>query len=169
MRRFAARLIPNVDCVTGKPAHVNTQIAPAAVISEKRPLVLIGGTAQLLNGWVGHLQAFSIDRDVLVFESRCQGVTTTLSTERASLDVHTEDIRRLLEEIGWTNGVDLCGFSFGGRLALAAAASTLRDLTERLVLTGVPGVRDARVRLLGEHGGGVLRNSADYLQQHRDR
>lgn len=57
-------------------------------------------------------------------------------------------IHRVCDALGLTSSpFDLAGFSFGGRVALAAAA-THPSLVRRLVLTGVPADRDAQGRLI---------------------
>lgn len=54
---------------------------------------------------------------------------------------------RVCYALGLSGPIDLAGFSFGGRVALAAAA-THPARVRRLVLTGVPADRDAQGRLI---------------------
>lgn len=100
------------------------------------PLVLIGGMTQTLTSWSAHVRPLSERRDVIVYEARGQG-STELSSKRCGPQEHVDDLVALLDALGLGNvKVDLSGFSFGGRVALAFAASHPQRLRS-LVLSGV--------------------------------
>ncbi len=99
------------------------------------PLVLLGGMTQTVSSWSGQLRPLAQTRTVLAYEARGQGATR-LSLDDASLSQHVNDAANLLSALEISGPVDLCGFSFGGRVALAIAAER-PDLVRRLVLSGV--------------------------------
>jgi len=70
------------------------------------PLVLLGGTAQTINGWIGHHSPLSRDRTFLQYELRGQG-RTTLSVDDCSLLQHVADFERLVQELGLKTPVDV--------------------------------------------------------------
>ena len=47
--------------------------ASALSLAPRPPLVLLGGTAQWLDSWTGHLSALARRRRVLLYETRGQG------------------------------------------------------------------------------------------------
>ena len=98
-------------------------------------IVLVGGMTQTLASWGAQLRPLSDRGTVVAYEARGQG-TTELSTDDCSLARHVDDFAALHAALGFDGPIDLCGFSFGGRLALAVAA-TRPDLVRRLVLSGV--------------------------------
>jgi len=97
-------------------------------------LVLLGGMTQTLASWSGQLRPMSQKRSVMAYEARGQG-GTDLSVQRCTFDQHVADFEALLDAKGLQQ-VDLAGFSFGGRVSLAIAA-TLPHRIRRLVVTGV--------------------------------
>jgi pimeloyl-ACP methyl ester carboxylesterase len=99
------------------------------------PLVLVGGMTQTVSSWGGHLRPLARRREVVAYEARGQGMTE-LSLDDCSFSRHVEDFVALARALELETPVDLCGFSFGGRLCLAIAA-TRPELVRRLVLTGV--------------------------------
>jgi len=111
------------------------------------PIILIGGTAQVITSWQGHIQALGKNRRLIIYEARGQGRRTLLDLTQASLGTHIEDFRRIHAALQLNGPVDLCGFSFGGRVSLGVAAQA-PELVRRLVLTGVPAERDAVGRLI---------------------
>ncbi len=98
------------------------------------PLVLLGGMTQTLASWSGQLRPMSAKRSVLAYEARGQG-GTALSVQDCSFERHVADFEALLDAKG-LGVVDLAGFSFGGRVSLAIAA-TLPHRVRRLVVSGV--------------------------------
>lgn len=120
------------------------------------PLVLIGGTAQVIASWLGHIQALAKDRRLIIYEARGQGRRTDLDLEQACLTTHIEDFRRIHAALQLDGPVDLCGFSFGGRVSLGVAAQA-PELVRRLVLTGVPAEREAVGRLILQSWKSALR------------
>jgi 3-oxoadipate enol-lactonase len=110
------------------------------------PLVILGGMTQTLSSWGGQLRPLAADRQVLVYEARGQG-QTELDLADVSPPRHVEDFAALLAALAIPSPVDLCGFSFGGRIALAIAA-TRPDLVRRLVVTGVSAGRGALGRVI---------------------
>jgi len=123
------------------------------------PLVVIGGMSQSIESWEHHLSALSKNRDVLVYECLGQGplpphVSSSGTEEEyfrdVSLQVHADDFASIvssaLSHVGiQRTPVDVCGFSFGGRVALAAA-SIYPHFIRKLHITGVPARRDANGR-----------------------
>lgn len=103
--------------------------------ARRPPLVLIGGMTQTISSWAGQLRPLSESRPVLAYEARGQG-RTQLDLSDTSLPRHVEDLAALVEGLSLPTPLDLCGFSFGGRVALAAAAQR-PDLVRRLVVSGV--------------------------------
>lgn len=98
------------------------------------PLVLLGGMTQTLASWSGQLRPMSAKRSVLAYEARGQG-GTVLSVQDCGFERHVADFEALLDAKG-LDVVDLAGFSFGGRVSLAVAA-TLPHRIRRLVVSGV--------------------------------
>ncbi len=103
--------------------------------SDKAVVVLVGGMTQTLSSWGAQLRPLAEDRPVLAYEARGQG-STELSLDDCTLGRHVDDFVALHAALDLPGPVDLCGFSFGGRLALAVAARC-PHLVRRLVLTGV--------------------------------
>ena len=115
-------------------------LKPPAVT--RPPLVLIGGTAQWIDSWTGHLRALARERQVLLFECRGQGgATSSLDVSCCDLRTHAEDFAAVVEagldEHLLNAPIDVCGFSFGGRVALAAAAAGDGPRIRRLCMSGV--------------------------------
>lgn len=110
------------------------------------PLVILGGMTQTLSSWGGQVRPLSAGREVIVYEARGQG-QTTLSPADVSPPVHVGDFVRLLDALDVPGPIDLCGFSFGGRVALAIAAER-PDRVRRLVLSGVSAGRGALGRVI---------------------
>jgi len=110
------------------------------------PLVILGGMTQTLASWGGQLRPLAATREVLVYEARGQG-QSELAIADVSPPRHIEDFAALLDALAIAGPVDLCGFSFGGRIALAIAA-TRPELVRRLVITGVSAGRGALGRVI---------------------
>ncbi len=110
------------------------------------PLVILGGMTQTLSSWGGQVRPLAAGREVIVYEARGQG-QTTLSPDDVSPPVHVGDFVRLLDALDVPGPVDLCGFSFGGRIALAIAAER-PERVRRLVLSGVSAGRGALGRVI---------------------
>lgn len=101
----------------------------------RTPLLVVGGMTQTLASWGGQLRGLSERREVVAYEARGQG-STALSLADCSLARQVDDFAALHDALGYAGPVDLCGFSFGGRLALAVAARR-PELIRRLVVSGV--------------------------------
>ena len=109
------------------------------------PVLLIGGTAQCCTSWGGIAPAIAASgRIVISFDARGQGSTHVCQADNFDMAAHVGDLRALLlalrDELT-AQPVDVAGFSFGGRLALAFAAEH-PSFVRRLVVTGVPARRD---------------------------
>jgi pimeloyl-ACP methyl ester carboxylesterase len=109
------------------------------------PLVLLGGMTQTLSSWGGQLRPLAQDRLALAYEARGQG-HTELTTADVAPPRHVADFVHLLDALELPR-VDLCGFSFGGRVALAIAAAHPERI-RRLVVTGVSAGRGALGRVI---------------------
>jgi pimeloyl-ACP methyl ester carboxylesterase len=110
------------------------------------PILLIGGTAQSCTSWGGIAPAIAATgRAVVSFDARGQGAAHTCHANDFSMAAHVQDLHALITALRTTQlpnrPVDVVGFSFGGRLALAFAAQH-PEFVRRAVITGVPARRD---------------------------
>lgn len=90
---------------------------------------------QTISSWGGQLRPLSATRTVVAYDARGQG-STALSIADVGLSRHVEDFAALVRALELPTPLDLCGFSFGGRVSLAIAA-TRPELVRRLVVSGV--------------------------------
>ncbi|HET6583148.1 MAG TPA: alpha/beta fold hydrolase [Nannocystaceae bacterium] len=125
------------DPVAGPDARGRIRIdRRAAARDEGRPpVVLLGGMTQTLASWGAQIRPLAETRPVIAIEARGQG-STELALADCSLPRHVEDFASLHAALALRGPVDLCGFSFGGRVALAIAAAR-PELVRKLVLSGV--------------------------------
>jgi 3-oxoadipate enol-lactonase len=125
------------DPVAGADARGRVRVdRRAPQLDEGRPtVVLLGGMTQTLASWGAQTRPLAERRPVVVYEARGQG-TTDLALADCTLARHVEDFASLHAALGLAGPVDLCGFSFGGRVAIAIAAQR-PDLVRKLVLSGV--------------------------------
>lgn len=141
-------LVDLPDPVAGLHARGRMRIdRRAPTVDEGRPpIVLIGGMTQTLSSWGAHVRPLAERRAVVVLEARGQG-TTELALTDCSVPRHVEDFANLHAALGLNGPVDLCGFSFGGRIALAIAAER-PQLVRKLVCSGVALDRGVLGRLI---------------------
>jgi alpha/beta hydrolase fold len=105
------------------------------------PLVILCGTAQTVNTFSPHFRQISKTRRLIIIELRCQGQTELLS-KYGTIDQHVKDFHDIVVNHLGLSHIHLAGFSFGGRVSLAIAA-TYPKLVGRLSVTGVPFERPA--------------------------
>jgi pimeloyl-ACP methyl ester carboxylesterase len=98
------------------------------------PMLIIGGTAQTISTFTMHIKPLAKLGRVIFIELRGQG-STELASEHAHMKQHVEDLHNILAELGLQR-VNLVGFSFGGRIALAYAAHHPAQVN-KLSITGV--------------------------------
>lgn len=146
-------LIPDPVAGPGRTGRVRVDRRPAAESSPTAEqastapaLVILGGMTQTLASWGGQLRPLSARRSVVVYEARGQGLSE-LDVSDVGPARHVDDFAALLLALDLPGPVDLCGFSFGGRIALAIAAQR-PELVRRLVITGVSAGRGALGRVI---------------------
>lgn len=157
---MAARLTTRVGVAAAKRGTVSlpsgsivnyTLYPPANPRAKVCPMVLFGGTAQTLNSLIGHHAPLAARGGLLQYDLRGQGRVTNLSLDNCSLQQHIQDFsevaKGLLDKDDVPIQVNLCGFSFGGRVALAIAAE-LPERVNKLCITGVPADRGASGRII---------------------
>lgn len=137
--------------------HKAIHISPASQEELYPPLILLGGIAQTKASWDHHLVSLARNRRVLVYECLGQGdhsipndadVDASLPAQAKLL---VKALTKVLVDGGGNkdpNSVDIAGFSFGGRVAMATAClqKDLGDSNDgvrirKLHLTGVGGDR----------------------------
>lgn len=109
------------------------------------PLVLLGGTGQTINTFTPHIQGLRRQRRLVIVEMRGQG-RTSLDSAHCNMPQLMQDLRTILHAIG-IEQMHLCGFSFGGRVALTFAAQQ-PAMVRRLSVTAVPLHRPALGKLI---------------------
>lgn len=125
-------------------------LIPPTAAKKVPQLVIFGGTAQTINYMVGHHKDLALRRGVLHYEIRGQGRKTTLPVSDCSLKQHVKDFLAVLDaNPHYVAGepVDLAGFSLGGRVALAIAA-TVPELVGKIVITGLGADGGVRARVV---------------------
>ncbi len=136
-----------IEDVCGKKATVsyideNSHI-PSSI---KPPLVILGGTAQTINTFTPHIQSLKRNRRLIIIEMRGQGITD-LDSKYCNMPQLIDDLASVLEKLNIRNELHLCGFSFGGRVAVTFAAHN-PALVTKLSITGVPLVRPPLGKLI---------------------
>jgi len=131
---------------------------PAQIDSGLPPVIILGGMAQTLSSWVGHLSAIAKKRDVIAVELRGQGPhNAALSVEDVRLEVQANDLLLFLDDAGLRDTpVDVIGFSFGGRAALAFAAVHPKRV-RKVAITSVAGSRGGMGSVILEQWLALLR------------
>jgi pimeloyl-ACP methyl ester carboxylesterase len=111
---------------------------PATKPNEQYPtLVLLGGIAQTISSWEHHLPNLSKKRQVLVYECVGQGPPSKiLDYHNATLPFQAQRLVETLELVDPNRPVDIVGFSFGARVAMAAKC-LYPERIRKLHLTGV--------------------------------
>lgn len=102
--------------------------------SEGTPIVILGGTAQTINTFTTHIKPMSKSNRVIVMELRGQG-SNQLQSSYARMHQHVVDVHEVLRKLQ-VSKIYLCGFSFGGRVAIAFAAHH-SEMVEKLSVTGI--------------------------------
>ncbi|MEZ4384932.1 MAG: alpha/beta hydrolase [Nannocystaceae bacterium] len=140
-------LISIPDAVSGGRGELRVdRREPTGAGGGAPPLVILGGMTQTLSSWGSQTRHLAAAREVVVYEARGQG-QSALSLDDVSTAVHVGDFLHLLDALEIAGPVDLCGFSFGGRVALAIAAAHPERI-RRLVVTGVSAGRGVIGRLI---------------------
>ena len=84
--------------IRGHRAVTLGPLRPPANFPPRPPLVLIGGTAQWIDSWTGHLKALARERQVLLYEARGQGgASSSLDVSCCDLRTHAEDFAAVVE------------------------------------------------------------------------
>ncbi|MBH24755.1 MAG: hypothetical protein CMH57_09950 [Myxococcales bacterium] len=102
------------------------------VRGEGQPLLLLNGLSQSTANWISQSRQLAKRFQVIVFDSRGQG-KTPVGAAPLSAAVLLKDIVALLEHLGLER-VNVCGFSYGARIALMFAAHHPSRVA-RLILT----------------------------------
>ena len=97
------------------------------VHGEGTPIVLIHGALVDLRMWQPQAEPFSRKYKVIVYDIRGHGQTGGSEKRRYSVQLLTEDLRALLEELRIDEPI-ICGLSLGGIVAQAYAASYPADI-----------------------------------------
>jgi pimeloyl-ACP methyl ester carboxylesterase len=135
----------NVKYVAGRRCMVVPSTGTWSTDGAKRPppIVLLGGMAQTISSWEHHMPGLSQKRPVLVYEGIGQGLpepgtTRGFDYSNTSLPFQAETLMNTLDQLQDFCGqpVDLVGFSFGARVAMATAC-LYPDRIRKLHLTGV--------------------------------
>lgn len=108
-------------------------------------LVLLNGMSQSTANWMTQRRRLAEHFLVVSYDTRGQG-KSSLGAAPLTLDVHTDDLRRLLDALGLERAT-LCGFSFGARVALGFAA-TWPERVDRLILTSLGAAPSARTEMI---------------------
>ena len=158
-RSILAMALPPLEFLAGRrclrlPKQVPSQTT-GGDNNNNNPLLLIGGTAQSITSWQAHYHSLAIKRDVVVYEARGQGPRLEDDLfdgdySDCSMERHVDDLQNFFAACFpcEKQKIDVAGFSFGGRLALAHS-STGQGNVDKLHVTGVAGlVRDSYARVI---------------------
>ena len=117
------------ECLVQQGHHRSIHVTPASREELYPPLILLGGIAQTKSSWDHHLASLARNRRVLVYECLGQGdhkipsdadVDVSLPAQATQLletlhDILVDDDDSKTDPVS----VDIAGFSFGGRVAMA--------------------------------------------------
>lgn len=139
--------IEDFDGIKRRVTYLDTGALSNSVGEESAPpLVFLMGTAQTIPAYTANIQALSRKHRLLIFELRGQG-TTELDSSMATTQQQIRDVKQIVGSLVGDRPVNLAGYSFGGRVALAFAAH-YPNTVHKLSITGVPLQRSATGRLI---------------------
>lgn len=132
--------------VDGQNRRVN-YIEEGEGLVGRAPIVMLGGTAQTIGSYLPHIQFIRKTHKLFIIEMRGQGQTELLS-EYSTIAQEVKDLHLVIEALQISKTpIDLAGFSFGGRVALAYSAIYPQQV-HKLSLTGVALQRSATGKLI---------------------
>ena len=108
-------------------------------------IVLLNGMSQTTTNWMSQARRLAERFTVVTYDARGQG-RSDLGQAPLTLDLHTRDLTHVLDGVN-VSRAHLCGFSYGARLALAAAAR-IPGRVHKLVLTSLGDHQSAQRRLI---------------------
>jgi pimeloyl-ACP methyl ester carboxylesterase len=115
----------------------NVHVVPSRGNALHPTLVLIGGMAQTKASWEHHLPSLCKNRKVVVYECIGQGNVRSSDLQNVSLPFQAQALLEVIKEEEEAK-VDLVGFSFGARVAMATAClAEGPDFIRKLHLSGV--------------------------------
>mmetsp|Transcript_25098 Transcript_25098/g.41812 ORF Transcript_25098/g.41812 Transcript_25098/m.41812 type:complete len:343 (-) Transcript_25098:1997-3025(-) len=123
--------VQSVSIGGGEMTYLDT-----GTINDYAPVVILPGTAQTIDTFTPHINQIAKSRRLLIPELRGQGTRTSLDSAHATMEQHVEDLAQLCTALN-LESIDLAGFSFGGRVALAMAAHHPTRVN-KLSITAVP-------------------------------
>lgn len=133
---YELKRIP-IEDVNGVKARVSfIDEDQSATATGKPPLVILGGTGQTINTFTPLIQGLKRNRRLVIIEMRGQG-QTELDSTHCNMPQLIKDLEVILRNINIKTPIHLCGFSFGGRVAVTFAAHH-PTLVAKLSITGVP-------------------------------
>ena len=86
------------------------------VHGEGKPLVLLNGIMMNTMSWAEHIPDLKDHYQVITYDMRDQGQSSRLE-EGYRIDVHAEDLKKLLDHLGLRTA-NILGVSYGGQVAL---------------------------------------------------
>ncbi len=110
------------------------------------PLVLLHGFTGSAATWAGQVEVFAGQHDVIAVELLGHGATDSpFDPERYTMARALADLSLLLDYLG-LGAVALLGYSMGGRVALAFAATSPQRVGRLILESASPGLRSADER-----------------------
>ena len=86
----------------------------------RTPVLIAHGLSYFSYDWIGPASAIAVDREVVAFDMRGFGNSSSSPTRNYKLETLADDVTSILDHLGWESVV-LMGHSFGGRVCLATA------------------------------------------------
>ncbi len=111
------------------------------------PLVLLNGIMMNTLSWEDHIRQLKDRYKLIIYDMRDQGQSDLLE-EGYDIDIHTEDLKKLLLHLG-IEKTDMLGLSYGGQVALIFALR-YPEMLNRLVLANTTSHVDQYLLALGQ-------------------
>lgn len=114
---------------------------------EGKSLVLLNGIMMNALSWKDHIPKFKKGYQIITYDMRDQGQSTRLK-EGYTIDVHVEDLKRLLDHLN-IEKVTLLGVSYGSQVALLFALK-YPERVEKMILPNATDHIDNYLKAIGE-------------------
>ncbi len=117
------------------------------VHGEGKPLVLLNGIMMNTLSWAEHIPDLKDHYQVITYDMRDQGQSNRLE-EGYRIDVHAEDLKKLLDHLG-IKKANILGVSYGGQVALIFSLG-FPEMVEKLILSNTAAHVDQYLLSLGQ-------------------